>query len=95
MKTAKKNFNVDDCVKSVETSAQAVNLVGQLRDLLSRVWFRLLKWFSNRPEVMETIPKSERASLNLRPRPRQEKTSWAWMMEHAEGYVHFQCRPEE
>ena len=52
---------MDDCLKSVESSAQAVNLAVGLQDLLSRDGFRLLKWFSNRPEVMETIPESERA----------------------------------
>ena len=65
VKTVKKNFYVDDCLKSVESSAQAVNLAAQLRDLLSRGGFRLLKWFSSRPEVMETIPESERASSVL------------------------------
>ena len=65
MKTVRKNVYVDDCLKSVESSAQAVNLAAQLRDLLSRGGFRLLKWFSNRPEVMETIPESERASSVL------------------------------
>ena len=49
----------------VESSAQAVNLAAQLRGLLSRGGFWLLKWFSNRPEVMETISESERASSVL------------------------------
>ena len=65
VKTVRKNFYVDDCLKSVESSSQAVNLAAQLRDLLSRGGFRLLKWFCNRAEVMETIPKSERASSVL------------------------------
>ena len=65
VKTVRKNFYVDDCLTSVESSSQAVNLAAQLRDLLSRGGFRLLKWFSNRPEVMETIPESERASSVL------------------------------
>ena len=65
VKTVRKNFYVDDCLKSVESSAQAINLAAQLQDLLSRGGFRLLKWFSNRPEVVETIPESERASSVL------------------------------
>ena len=56
---------MDDCLKSVESSAHAVNLAGQLRELLSRGGFRLHKWLSNRPEVMESIPESERASSVL------------------------------
>ena len=39
VKTVRKNFYVDDCLKSVESSAQAVNLAAQLRDLLSRGGF--------------------------------------------------------
>ena len=39
VKTVRKNFNVDDCLKSVESSAQAVNLAAQLCDLLSRGGF--------------------------------------------------------
>lgn len=54
VKTVMKNFYVDDCLKSVGSSAQAITLATQLRELLSRGGFRLLKWFSNRPEVMET-----------------------------------------
>ncbi len=65
VETVKKNFYVDYCLKSVELSAHAVNLAGQLRDLLSRGVFRLHKWPSNRPEVMATIPESERASSVL------------------------------
>ena len=65
VKTVRKNFYVDDCLKSVQSSSQAVNLAAQLRDLLSRGGFRLLKWFSNRAEVMETIPENERASSVL------------------------------
>ena len=56
---------MDNCLKSVESSAQAINLAPQLRDLLSRGGFWLLKWFSNRPEVVETTPESERASSVL------------------------------
>lgn len=65
VETVRKNFYVDDCLKSVASSAHAVNLAGQLQDFLSRGGFHLLKWFSNRPQVMETIPESERASSVL------------------------------
>ena len=50
VKTVRKNFYMDDCLKSVESYSQAVNLAAQLRDLLARGGFRLLKWFSNRAE---------------------------------------------
>ncbi len=56
---------MDDCLESVESSVHAVNLAGQLRELLCRGGFRLHKWLNNRPEVMETIPERERASSVL------------------------------
>jgi len=65
VKTVRKNIYVDNFFKSVESSALAVNLAAQLQDLLSEGGFRLLKRFSKRPEVMETIPESARVSSVL------------------------------
>ena len=39
--TVKRNFYVDDCLKSVPTNPKAVKLVGELRELLSRGGFHL------------------------------------------------------
>ncbi|KAL9958215.1 hypothetical protein ACROYT_G035197 [Oculina patagonica] len=61
----KEELYVDDFLKSVESSVHTVNLAGQLRELLSRGGFRLHKWLSNRPKVMETISERERASSVL------------------------------
>jgi hypothetical protein len=41
--TIKNNFYVDDCLKSVKTSEQAINLVKELTDMLSMGGFRLTK----------------------------------------------------
>ncbi|KAL9958197.1 hypothetical protein ACROYT_G035176 [Oculina patagonica] len=65
VETVKKNFYVDDYLKSVESSVHAVKLASQLRELLSRGGFRLRKWLSNRPKAMETISERERASSVL------------------------------
>ena len=67
IKTVERNFYVDDCLKSVKSSEQAVSLVNDLCDLLAKGGFRLTKWQCNRPEVLQSIPKDERAQsmLNL------------------------------
>ena len=46
--TVKNNFYVDDCLKA-------------LRSLLSKGRFKLTKWISTSPRVLETIPVAERA----------------------------------
>ena len=61
VKTVRRKFYVDDCLKSVESEHQAVNLQGELRQLLSRVGFRLTKWMSSSIKVLESEAKSEGA----------------------------------
>ena len=61
VETVKRNFYVDDCLRSVATDTQAVRLAGQLRELLSKGGFRLTKWISNSREVINSVPESERA----------------------------------
>ena len=61
VETVKKNMYVDDLMKSIDMTQKAINLVGQLRELLSRGGFRLTKWYSNKREVIAAIPESERA----------------------------------
>lgn len=47
MNTVKRNFYVDDCLKSVRTGHNARLLVSMLTELLSRAGFSLRKWMSN------------------------------------------------
>ena len=47
VETVRKNFYVDDCLKSVQSEQDAVRLTGQLRDLLAKGGFHLTKWLSN------------------------------------------------
>lgn len=56
LETVKRNFYVDDCLKSVSTVNDAIKLASELRELLSCGGFRLTKWLSNSKEVMKTIP---------------------------------------
>ena len=67
IKTVERNFYVDDCLKSFKSSEQAVSLVNDLCDLHAKGGFRLTTWQYNRPEVLQSIPKDERAQsvLNL------------------------------
>ena len=59
--TVLKNFYVDDCLKSLPSSSEAVRHVGNLRELMSRGGFNLTKWISNDRKVLESIPLHDRA----------------------------------
>ena len=61
VETVKKNFYVDDCLKSVKSDDQAVRMASQLRQLLAKGGFRLTKWNSTSRKVIESLPESERA----------------------------------
>jgi hypothetical protein len=58
--TVKRNFYVDDCLKSTENEQEAINTAEQLRLLLSKGGFRLTKWLSNSRKVIESVPELER-----------------------------------
>ena len=51
-----KNFYVDDCLVSVNSVESAIQVVKDLRCLLSRGGFRVTKWLSSNKEVMRTSP---------------------------------------
>jgi len=59
--TVKRNFYVDDCLKSVKSAKNAVEFMHQLRSILFKGGFRLTKWLSNSSEVLDCIPRVERA----------------------------------
>lgn len=61
LKTVTSNFYVDDCLKSLWTTEQAINLAHQLKLLLLRGGFNLTKWISNSRELMRSIPESQLA----------------------------------
>ena len=65
VKTVKRNFYVDDCLKSLKSAEDAVEFVDQLQDILSKGGFRLTKWSCNRSEVLDSIPQVERAKSVL------------------------------
>ena len=53
--------SVDDLMKSVSNTESANRLVSQLRELMKKGGFRLMKWISNDRKVLSEIPESERA----------------------------------
>ena len=61
VRTVRRNFYVDDCLKSIKGETKAISLVSELRALLSKGGFRLTKWISNSRRVIESVPTSERA----------------------------------
>ena len=62
IRTVKRNFYVDDCMKSVGSNEKAIRMSSQLRDLLAKAGFRLTKWTSNSAEVLNSLPESERST---------------------------------
>ena len=57
--TVDRNFYVDDCLKSVASLEEAVNLAKELRELLLRGGFNLTKWVSNSRDVLRAVPEVE------------------------------------
>jgi len=55
------NFYVDDCLKSVKSRDEAIDLVNELRKLLRRGGFNLTKWICNSRAVLDKIPQTDRA----------------------------------
>ncbi|XP_063072324.1 uncharacterized protein LOC134462993 [Engraulis encrasicolus] len=60
--TVNTNFYVDDCLKSLPSEQEAVQLVTELTSLCQKGGFRLTKWMSNSRTVLGHIPKEDRAS---------------------------------
>ena len=85
VETVKRNMYVDDIMKSPSTKEKAIALVGHLRGLLSRVGFRLTKWYGKNKMVLATIPESERAksvaNLDLEKLPTETALGLKWNTE--------------
>ena len=65
IRTVQRNFYVDDCLKSERTTDKAVAVAKKTSELLTRGGFKLTKWISNKREVIEAIPKKDRAKSIL------------------------------
>lgn len=60
--TVKRNFCVDDCLKSLPSVAVVIAHARDLQNLLSKGGFKLTKWVSNSREVLQAIPEQEHSA---------------------------------
>ena len=67
--TIKRNFYVDDCLKSLPSDKDAIAHVNELCSLLQRGGFRLTKWISSSREVLESIPVAGARTRDQEARP--------------------------
>ncbi|XP_068674398.1 uncharacterized protein [Montipora foliosa] len=65
IRTVRRNFYVDDVLKSVPSTEQAVHLTSDLTKLLKEGGFRLTKFASNSREVLQSISPELRANPSL------------------------------
>ena len=79
---------VDDLMKSVSNTESASRLVSQLRELMKKGGFRLMKWISNDRKVLSEIPESETAksvvSLDIDDLPTECTLGLKYKMENDE-----------
>ena len=61
VETITQNFYVDDCLKSMSTVSEAINLVSELKMLAAVGGFNLTKWTSNSPDVISKVPYSDQS----------------------------------
>ena len=62
LETIRRNFYVDDLLKSVASEEQAIHLVSNLKTTCATGGFRLTKWVSSCQSVLASIPEEDRAS---------------------------------
>ena len=60
--TIRKNFYVDDALKSVHSVEQATSLYQQLTEVCAKVGFKLNKWICSDRSVLSESPEADRAS---------------------------------
>ena len=77
IETIRKNFYLEDCLKSVPSPPEAIQLTKELWELLAKRSFRLTKFISNDREVIESVPKLAYMSNpgNLTP---MDKSTYQW-----------------
>ena len=59
----RKGFYVDDCLTTVNDKKEGIQLVKDLKELLSKGGFHLTKWISNSQEVVQSIEPEERVKV--------------------------------
>ncbi|XP_065083404.1 uncharacterized protein LOC135705559 [Ochlerotatus camptorhynchus] len=64
-KVLSKNFYIDDLLCGVASEEEGIELCRQLIDLLQSAGFKLHKWASNSPTILQNIPAELREDRNL------------------------------
>ena len=86
-RTVRRNFYVDDVLKSVPSTEQAVHLTSDLAKLLKEGGFRLTKFANNSREVLQSISQELRANplldLNLDQLPLERALGMHWDAQHS------------
>ena len=59
-----RGFYVDDCLMSVATEEEAVDLMKEMKATLSRCGFNLTKWTSNKRAVVDRVPVEDRSKVS-------------------------------
>ena len=83
----KRDFYVDDLLKSFDTTSQAVEITKELQELLAKEGFQLTKVVSNEREVLNAFPPEHRApavkdlDLNLNSLPMHRALGIHWDVE--------------
>ena len=83
-RSVKRNFYVDDMLKSLRSVDQAIGFAKEMVSLLDKGGFRLRKFMSNNREVLQAIPPEERASsldINLDRLPVERALGVIWNVE--------------
>jgi len=62
--TISRSFYVDDCLRSVKTINDAVEVALGTKEVLRRAGFRLTKFVANDEDILSSLPVSERAEKN-------------------------------
>ena len=85
IETIRRNFYVGDCLKSVPSPSEAIQLIKELCELLAKRSFRLTKFISNDREVIESVPEPDRAksvaNLDLDKLPIERALGVHWNVE--------------
>ncbi|XP_068204556.1 uncharacterized protein [Palaemon carinicauda] len=85
--TIKRNFYVDDCLKSVPSATEASSLIAELTAACRGCGFRLCKFTSNDVSVLNTIPADDRSKelktrdINYDPLPTEHALGILWVVE--------------
>ncbi|XP_028412945.1 uncharacterized protein LOC114535824 [Dendronephthya gigantea] len=95
----RKNFYVDDGLKSVPSIDEAISLISQTKEMCSRGGFNLHKFVSNKKEVIKEIPEEDRAKtvknldLDVLPVERVLGIQWCIEVDSFEFRILLQDRP--